>query len=136
MNNEWVSLNPQDLTLQRNRQDLLFNITSNNICCVCVLCRLVPAVAVSAADEEALGMVRGLAELSQRLPPLSVNSSTPATLVRAARELQPLLPALLPGLLHTGTVQVKDKCTMWERPGTNEDLEQISHQQTMSQPTG
>ncbi|MEW5303771.1 MAG: hypothetical protein WDW36_006430 [Sanguina aurantia] len=69
-----------------------------------LLSRLVPAVAITEADQEALGMVRALGDLSQRLPPVSVDSSTPATLLRAARELQPLLPALLPGLLHTGLV--------------------------------
>lgn len=78
-------------------------------------------MAITEADQEALGMVRALTDLSQRLPPVSIDSSTPATLLRAARELQPLLPALLPGLLHTGgCLGLKDWAVKYVMGGVRE----------------
>lgn len=80
----------------------------------CPSCRLAPAVRLTPEDEEALGTVRALLSLLQRLQgaggaPAATASAGDASgpmaaatgLARAAGEVGPLLPELAPGLAHT-----------------------------------
>jgi aarF domain-containing kinase len=94
-----------------------------------LLSKLVPAVAVGPEDEEALGTLRGVFQLLQRVAPgaaltpggfgpSSSSSSAGGSPVAAAAdavvsfaqvasELRPILPELLPGLAHTGQLFVR-----------------------------
>ncbi len=95
----------------------------------CMLPRLAPAVAVTPEDQEALGVVRGLLAIAQRLaqaeaqataaaapaaaavgagvPPPSAAAVRSQRAVRLARELGVLAPELAPGLAYTGDLLMR-----------------------------
>lgn len=72
---------------------------------------------LTAEDQEALGVVRGLLQLAGRLPlaappsdgsePLDSSSAQLNSLARAASDLAPLIPELGPGVLFTAQLFVR-----------------------------
>ncbi len=64
-------------------------------------CRLQPAVTVTQEDEEALTTIRGIFAILEG-GPFQINSMMNGGAWSVWTELYPLLPELLPGVLHTG----------------------------------
>lgn len=63
----------------------------------CFVSRLVPAVATTAEDEEALSVVRGIMRLVQQMDVTAQALPSTSFLARTAEDMSPLVPQLAPG---------------------------------------
>lgn len=66
------------------------------------LFRLVPSVAPTPEDEEALRTIRAIMSLVQTGTPAIPDGTTGRRATEIARELAPLMQELMPGILYTG----------------------------------